>query len=350
MKRLVIAGILAVLSALFIPAAVKKQPVKPKTADYLLVVQEDGDANKETVQAAAQETAAAPDAAEEPEAGTVRLLANGSVQTLPEAQYLTCVVLSEMPASFAPEALKAQAIAARTFLEKQRSAKKHQDADVCGDSACCQAWTSPEALKAKLGADYAADWEKAEKAVADTGDKVLVYHGALIDATYFSCSGGSTESAVAVWGSDVPYLQSVESPGEEEAAKYETRLVYSAEEFKKRMEAGKKVVLSGSPDTWLGGLTRTDGGGVAEMTVGGVTFTGVEARALLSLNSTKFTVEYGAGGFSFDVFGYGHRVGMSQYGAQEMAKNGFPADVILKYYYRGAQIKSLSRISSGQAG
>ena len=352
MKRTVIAGLLAILSALLIPAAAAKNAAqKPKTEDYLLLVEQP--AASDAAQSAGRTEAAAAQtgfAAQTDSGGTVRLLDGGSVQTLDETAYLTCVTLSEMPASFDPEALRAQAVAARTFAAKQAAAGKHPDADVCSDSACCQAYLSPEALRAKYGDDFAAYWDKARQAVLDTADEVLVYGGALIDATYFSCSGGSTESALAVWGSDVPYLQTVESPGEESAPKFETDVTYSAEEFKTRMEASGKVRLAGEPETWLGAATYTDGGGVAEMTVGGVLFTGTELRSLLGLNSTKFTVQYGAGGFSFDVLGYGHRVGMSQYGAEEMAENGFSYRVILRYYYRGADIKSLSQISSGQAG
>ena len=312
--------------------------------DYLLLIEEAG----------AQETAPAPVKAEKsaaPAARTVRLLDSGSVRELQEEEYLTEVLLCEMPADFEPEALKAQAVAARTFLHKKEQDGKHQDADVCSDSACCQAWTSREALKKKLGAAFEADYRKAQEAVLATRDEVLVYDGNLIDATFFSCSGGSTESAAAVWGSDVPYLQSVRSPGEEDAARYESSVSFSPEDFKARLCAeGKSPVLSGSPEGWIGDVQYTDGGGVAEMEIGGVQYSGVELRRLLGLNSTKFTVSVGGKGFSFDVLGYGHRVGMSQYGANEMAQNGFSCETILLYYYRGAKIKSLSQISLGQAG
>src|SRR5699024_2808383 len=104
-------------------------------------------------------------------------------------------------------------VAARTFTLKQRAAGKHPGADLCADSSCCQAWTSREALETKLGDGFAAYWDKASQAVSATDGLVLTYGGDLIDAVYFSCSGGTTEDAVAVWGGDVPYLQTVESPG-----------------------------------------------------------------------------------------------------------------------------------------
>ena len=135
----------------------------------------------------------------------------GNLQQMDLREYLVGVVLAEMPASFESEALKAQAVVARTYTRKRMEGGKHGQAAVCMDSGCCQGWRSGEDYLAQGGKQSAV--EKVRAAVADTDGLVLRYEGRLIDATYFSCSGGVTEDAVAVWGQDVPYLKSVQSPG-----------------------------------------------------------------------------------------------------------------------------------------
>ena len=256
--------------------------------------------------------------------------------------YLTGVLLSEMPADFAPEARRAQAVAARTFTRKKLEHPKHEDADVCGDYSCCQAWTSREALEEKYGAGFDAVWESAEEAVIDTAGEVLTYDGQLIDAVYFSCSGGETEPAVAVWGSDVPYLQSVESPGEQDAPRYSSQAAFSATEFAALLrEENSAVQLTGQPEGWLGTVCKSAGGGVERMEIGGKTFSGTQIRRIFGLNSTKFTLRFQDGRFLFDVLGFGHRVGMSQYGAETMAQLGFSHRTILEYYYQGARVEKM---------
>ena len=163
----------------------------------------------ETLAATEAETAPA-EPADEPfdEAVTLRVLVDGAVREQTLHDYLVCVLLAEVPSGFAAEALKAQACAARTFALRQAGAGKHAEADVCASAACCQGWCAPEQWP-----EHAA----AETAVTETDGLAVVYDGQLIDATYFSCSGGRTEAAVAVWGGEIPYLQSVPSPGEEDA-------------------------------------------------------------------------------------------------------------------------------------
>ena len=271
----------------------------------------------------------------------LRLLHEARVDTVSEKQYLTQVVLSEMPADFEPEALRAQAVAARTFLRKRQQTHRHDEADVCSDSACCQAWTEEEALREKFGENFDTVWSRAEQAVESTRDEVLYYGGELIDATYFSCSGGSTESALSVWGSEVPYLRSVPSPDEQDAARYESSASFTSEEFRAILEkSGKTLDFSEPPPAWIEQLTRTDGGGVDTLLICGAGFSGTELRSLFGLNSTLFTLQYEQERFCFSVRGYGHRVGMSQYGAQSMAKLGFSYRTILQYYYPGTKIKT----------
>lgn len=247
--------------------------------------------------------------------------------------YLTGVLLAEMPVSFEPEAMKAQAVAARTYARKAGvTGGKHGDGSICTESSCCQAYCSPEAFLARGGTEEAVD--KVRKAVTDTSGYVLTYEGELIEATYFSCSGGSTEDAAAVWGTDFPYLQAVSSPGEEAAAYFTDTVTFTPEEFKNLLGAE----LSGDPRTWFTITTYTEGGGVAGMTIGGIVYKGTQLRALLGLRSTAFTVETGPNEIVITTRGYGHRVGMSQYGADAMAVTGSSYEEILAHYYPGTTL------------
>ena len=331
MKTIILCGFLAALALVFVPP---ERSVAKQTEDVVLLIEEP---------AAASALSAAP-SADEPEARTVQLKTEDGVETVDEDTYLTAVVLSEMPASFEPEALAAQAVAARTFLARQRLAGKHMDCDVCADSACCQAWGSEATLEAKYGVELPQYWDKASAAVAETAGEILTYDGAPIEAVYFSCSGGSTEAAVAVWGTDVPYLQAVESPGEQDALRYESEAAFPEDELRAILnKAAPEAKLDGPSEGWFGELFLTEGGGVASVTIGGEDFTGTQLRSLLGLNSTRFTVTCGDGEVVFHVRGFGHRVGMSQYGANAMAKLGFDYRAILQYYYRGAGIEKASQ-------
>lgn len=265
---------------------------------------------------------------------------DGSVAEMDMDTYLTGVILAELPASFEPEAKKAQAVVARTFTRKAYvTGGKHGDGSVCTDSTCCQAYISPEAYREKGGTEEAV--EAARSAVTATSGYVLTYEGQLIEATYFSCSGGSTEDAVAVWGTDFPYLRATDSPGEEGATHYTDTVYFTGEEFADALG----VSLSGTPESWLGFTTYTAGGGVNTMMIGGKEYKGTELRSLLGLRSTAFTMTADSGGVTVVTKGFGHRVGMSQYGADAMAAGGSGYADILAYYYKGT---SLERCESGE--
>ena len=258
----------------------------------------------------------------------------GSVEKWDMDEYLTGVVLGEMPAYFEPEALKAQAVAARTYAAKaQDTGGKHGDGSVCMDSRCCQAYQDPDGYLSSGGSPE--DVTKIRQAVEDTSGYVLTYDGELIEAVYFSCSGGSTEDAAAVWGTEVPYLQATDSPGEENAAHNADSVTFTAAQFQEAL--GRS--LAGDPESWFGGVTYTDGGGVAEMEIGGESYTGVRLRQLLGLRSTAFTVTAEGGSVRVDTRGYGHRVGMSQYGADAMAAAGSTFREILSHYYSGTTLE-----------
>ena len=260
-------------------------------------------------------------------------LDGGSREEMELGQYLTRVLLAEMPAEFEPEALKAQAVVARTYTCRRLAGKKHGMAAVCTDPSCCQG--------CRREADYleaggrAEAVEKIRQAVRDTDGQVLTYEGALIDATYFSCSGGFTEDAVAVWGQDVPYLQAVESPGEEMAPRFREEVCFT------RQELTEKLGLSGQEGEALaiGPIRRTEGGGIETVQIGGRQFSGRELRQKLGLRSTALEIRQEGAQFVFESRGFGHRVGMSQYGAQAMALEGRGYAEILSHYYQGTELE-----------
>ncbi len=320
MLQSVFVGVTALLTAALLPIYLIHPVEEPPEKPLLLIV----------------ETAPEPEEKEE----TLQLKTKDGVISLGLEEYLTGVVISEMPASFESEALKAQAVAARTFTLRQMAGNKHSDAQLCSDSGCCQAWTDQETIRDKLGDSWQLYWEKVASAVRDTEGEVLTWNGQLIEAVYFSCSGGRTEAAAAVWGSDVPYLQPVDSPGEETAAPYEQEKCFSEETFVTLIRnKAPEVKLSGAPAGWFGAVTKTSGEGVATMEIGGRTFTGTELRSLLGLPSTRFTVSVTEEGIVFRTLGYGHRVGMSQYGANAMAQKGSAYREILQHYYTGAKVE-----------
>ena len=265
---------------------------------------------------------------------TVQMPSGESVR-MELGEYLTGVVLAEMPADFAPEALKAQAVVARTYTCRRLKAGKHDAAAVCTDPGCCQGYCSGADFLDRGGTEKAL--QKVRQAVFDTDGRVLTYAGELIDATYFSCSGGFTEDAVAVWGRDVPYLQAVESPGEEDAPRFSDRVSFSAQELQERLG----VSADGPVSEWFGPMTGTAGGGVDTVRICGREFTGKELRSLLGLRSTAFTVEFGENTAIFETRGFGHRVGMSQYGAQAMALEGRSCEEILGHYYQQTELSRM---------
>ena len=278
-------------------------------------------------------------------AHTIRvLLKDGTVETLNMADYLWRVVAAEMPASFEAAALRAQTVCARTYsLWRQRAGSHEADgADVCTDSACCQAYISPE--------DAALRWAEREKvysakiarAVADTDGQALTYEGALIQAVFFSSTGGVTADAEEVWGRALPYLVQVDSPEGDEVPNYRTTVALPADSVRKLAgDAGLECDLSGDPSAWIQNLTRSASGRVASLELGGVELSGGAARGLFSLRSANFDVAVEDGVFIFSVTGYGHGVGMSQYGANALAREGAGWRGILAHYYPGAVLQHL---------
>ena len=248
------------------------------------------------------------------------------VEELSLDEYLYGVVSSEMPANFEKEALKAQAVVARTYTLYQiiNSNGKHGEAGICDDSTCCQAWISKDDRMAKWDANEAeANWEKIVDAVDSTQGQIITYNGEPIDAFFHSNSGGVTETAANVWGgTNYPYLQSVETSGEDGYSQYNSEVEISKEELiEKLKQKHSDISINFDEQDCIKIIEYTESGRVKTMKFGNVEIAGTEVRSLLGLKSTNFSFEITENSIKFFVIGYGHGVGMSQTGADSMAKS-----------------------------
>ena len=275
---------------------------------------------------------------------TLRVLqTDGTVETMSMSDYLWRVVAAEMPASFENDALRAQAVCARTYSLWKLQARSHESdgADICADSNCCQAYISQEDAAQRWEDSAEAYTAKIAAAVADTDGQVLTYGGAPIQAVFFSSADGQTADAAEVWGRALPYLVPVDSPEGDEVPNYHSTVTLTAEEVRTLAQgAGLGCDLSGEPSAWFQNLTRTASGRVAAVDLGGVSLSGGACRSLFALRSASFDVAEAGGVFTFSVTGYGHGVGMSQYGANAMAKAGSGWREILAHYYTGAELQT----------
>lgn len=270
------------------------------------------------------------------------------------ADYLVGVVAAEMPASFEEEALKAQAVAARSYTisrmkenaQNDNLYSEHQGADVCTDSNHCKAYLSQAQRRQRYGGNYETYEQKVEQAVAQTDGQIAVYEQQPIVAVFHSTSSGRTESAQDVWGNDVPYLQSVESPGEQESPRYESEVVVSKEAFVSQMAAASPgITIADDLSQCVGEVVRSDAGGVESVLLCGISFTGAQVREMFDLRSTNFTIQADAEQLTFHVLGYGHGVGLSQYGANYMAKQGSTWQDIITWYYTGVSLAGLQDVA-----
>lgn len=258
-------------------------------------------------------------------------------------RYLTGVVRGEMPASFEMEALRAQAAAERSYVYYQLAAGRkdaHPDADFCTDHTCCSAYLSETAAREKWGGDFAPWNTRVEQAVSDTDGQVVLYNGRPILAVFHSSSAGRTAAAGDVWSGDLPYLVSVDSPeGEETVPNYYSTVTFTAAEAKEKLlTAHPELKLSGTPDRWFGAAAENGSGRVETVSVGGTDIEGTELRRIFGLRSACFTVAADSESVTFRVTGYGHGVGMSQYGANQLAREGKTWQEILEWYYTGATV------------
>ena len=255
------------------------------------------------------------------------------------AEYLPGVVAAEMPASFPAEALKAQAVAARTdTVWRQLGHSPHPDGACCSDPGCCKAWLSEAELRNRWGTEYDR-WSAAVRAaVAATDGQILLYGGEPIFAAFHACSSGSTEASENVWLEALPYLRSVSSPEKAETVPdFYSAVTLSYEEL--RRTAAEKypgLELAGPGESWLTEAVYSESGRLLTVKLGDTTLTGTQLRFLLGLRSAAVTWTCGDEEIRFQARGSGHGVGMSQYGARQMALDGADCWTILAHYYPGA--------------
>ena len=265
------------------------------------------------------------------------------IETIPLDEYLYGVVSAEMPASFEKEALKAQAVVARTYTIYKivNNDGKHEGADICDDSTCCQAWISEEDRKEKWkDSKSEANWQKIVNAVNSTKGKIITYEGKPINAFFHSNSGGETEAPIDVWGgSGYPYLQSVSTAGEDAYSQYSSEAEFTQAEFEKKIkEVHSDFKIDFKDKNCIKIAEYTDGNRVKKIKIGNLELSGVEVRNILGLRSANFSVSMNNNKIKFEVVGYGHGVGMSQTGADSLAKEGKTYEDIIHHFYTGVKI------------
>ena len=269
----------------------------------------------------------------------------GNIEELDLEEYLLGVVSAEMPANYEEEALKAQAIVARTYtIYTIKNSKKHNKAEICDEATCCQAWISKEERLSKWEENYRDEnWKNIENAVYETNGKVITYNGDVINAFFHSNSGGKTEVVSSVWGgTDLPYLQSVETSGESEYSQYYSEITFSKEELENKIkDTHPEFVINYNEQDCIKIVEYTSGNRVKTLKIGNLNLSGVEIRSILGLKSANFEVGINETQIKFSVIGYGHGVGMSQTGANTLAKQGYTAEEIIKHFYTDVEINNL---------
>lgn len=273
------------------------------------------------------------------------LLSNeNTVEQVPLEQYVLGVSLAELPGSFEYEAIKAQMMAIRTYIVRrilQAERSEEKQSYIVTDTTSDQVYLSIEEVKA-YEADYPEPYEKFVKALEETKGKIISYENEPIDALFFSTSNGYTENSDAVWGQEVAYLRSVASPWDEALSpSYESEVSISFNELYERLNL-KESRRNGSVN--ITKVERTESGRIESLTVNGASFTGKELREKLALSSTDmmWTIDKQQESVTFICYGYGHGVGLSQWGANGMAKAGYLAEDIITHYYTGVSIEQAS--------
>ena len=314
----------------------------------LLLIPPSGGGTPEATETPAPASSSAAPAPDAPSPQPVRdaglslcLSVDGELREITMAEYLPLALAGEMPASFPPEALKAQAVAIRTYALYYRAQRKdaHPDADVCADPGCCAALAKESELRAGWGEHFAEYAQKIADAVRDTDGQYLVWEDAPALTVFHASSAGRTEAGAAL-GVDKRYLVSVDTPETESRVRnLLTTVEVSAEELAKAVSAvAPSADFSGDPSGWIGPVTLDAAGRVRQLELGGASVSALALRQLFSLRSTDFTLSCSEGRFLFRVRGYGHGLGMSQYGAGLMAEDGADYAEILAHYYPGTAL------------
>ncbi len=281
----------------------------------------------------------------------LKIASTGEIKELSINEYIKGVLPAEMPPEYDIEALKAQAVVARTYLYKKMQGGAHNDADICDAASHCQAWYSLDRLYDiwKRSKGYTEDecdmyFAKVSEAVDSTENIAVTYNNKYINAYFHACSGGKTEDVSAIWGKqEIPYLKSVESKGEEGYKNYtsKVKLTVSSLQTKLNKSSTTKCSINKDEDKIVEILSYTDSGRVNKVKIGGGIYKAEELRTLLGLRSTNFTVNKEGDKVVFNVKGNGHGVGMSQVGADYYAKQGYSFIEIIKHYYTGVDVTKI---------
>ena len=279
------------------------------------------------------------------EYNTIKLLhmETGQIEQLHLDEYLLGVVSAEMPATYEINALKAQAVVARTYTiyQIQNNKTKHEGANICDSYACCQAWISKDERLTKWEENEREEsWQKIVQAVNETSGEIITYEGQPINAFFHSNSGGITESSVNIWGGvEYPYLKSVETSGEDGYSQYNSEVIFTRDELiNKIKEKYSDIQIDWNSENAIEIQEYTDSGRVRTIKFGNISIAGTEARTILGLKSTNFLISYQEDKIIFTVKGYGHGVGMSQTGADSLAKQGSGYEDIIKHFYTGVEV------------
>lgn len=274
---------------------------------------------------------------------------SGNIMNIPDREFLYGVVCTEMPAKFESEALKAQAVASYTYFCRARNSERAKDSDkkydFTVDTQKALNYITKDQRKEKWGSHFDEYEEKIENAVDSVFGEIIEDEGEPILAAYHAISSGKTEKSEDVFGGSARYLTNVESPGDKAAAGYETTAKIDTEKFKEILNSKfSGLKFDTSPDRWVGNPKRSSGGMVKEIDICGRAFKGTEIRSMFALRSSDFDLWFDKpeNKFIFKVRGYGHGVGMSQYGAQYMALEGNDYKKILSWYYPGTSVVKIN--------
>ena len=273
----------------------------------------------------------------------LRVLIGSELVEMTMERYLFSVLSAEMPASFELEALKAQAVAARTNVMHNihvMSKENHPNAHVCTDHLCCTAFSSDERLRERWGDDYLSNMTKIITAVVETDGVYLSYQGEPILAVFHSSSAGKTETSGNVWMMDMPYLISVDSPETaENVPGFISEVIVSGTELRETISSAyPQAVFGDDTNSWIRDITHTGSGRIFDLVIGGVAIRGTVLRSMFNLRSTAVSIKWVDNDVVFTTTGFGHGVGMSQYGANTMAAEGKGYREILRAYYTGVTI------------
>lgn len=257
---------------------------------------------------------------------------------MPINQYVMGVVAAEMPAEYHPEALKSQAVVARTYALYKQSIRKDEEYDVTDSHETDQAYLSETEAKERFGDSYNAYMDKISDAVNAISNDTVLYNGKPILASCHSISAGRTESAELLWGGSYPYLKPVESVGDVLSPDYLSEVTISTEDMKSALKK-HDISVEGDAKSWITDIKRSESGYILTLNVGGNEIKGSTFRTALGLRSTNLDISFESDQFKLTVKGYGHGVGLSQYGAQFMALQGSGYKEILNWYYTDCTVE-----------